>query len=264
MESSPSTLKRKRTEETTMEAAAEEPKPTRSKKVWFKDGNIVIQVKRTNVQFKVHQGVLSRQSSVFAGLFDVPHPSSEPTVDGCPVVELHDSAVDMENALLALYGDPDHIGTMKKPQFASISAMIRIGKKYEMYYLRDEGLARLKRQFPTTLQEYDEFSGTRADSALRQSHRVRISRLDELFHIINLATECSMQSILPTLYLQAASYGLYELLFEAKVEIPQNVLRRLIHARETLIQAKRGQVSDYGRSEECYSPENAALLRSSS
>ncbi|KAJ3528884.1 hypothetical protein NMY22_g9229 [Coprinellus aureogranulatus] len=242
MASSPRMVKRKRTEEPSKERATEEPTPTRSEKVWFEDGNIVIQAKPDNVQFKVHRGVLSKQSPVFSGLFDVPHPPSEPTVDGCPVVELHDAAVDMENALLALYGDQAQIGTMNNPPFPSLAAMIRIGKKYDIPYLRDDGLARLKWRFPATLQEFDKTSGCRTTGTP--------SELRELFHIINLAHECSIHSILPALYLQAASYSLDDLLLEEGA-IPHNALRGLLQGRERLLQAKRSQVADYGKSGEC-------------
>lgn len=95
--------KRRRTEEPTSEGALEGATPEQSSKVWFEDGNIVLQAR--NLQFKVHRGVLARQSPVFADLFQIPHPPGEPTVDGCSVVEQHDSANDVENALLALYGD---------------------------------------------------------------------------------------------------------------------------------------------------------------
>jgi hypothetical protein len=38
-------------------------------------------------------------------LEDLPQPPDQPTVDGCPVVELQDAAFDVEHLLKALY-DP--------------------------------------------------------------------------------------------------------------------------------------------------------------
>ncbi|TEB27372.1 hypothetical protein FA13DRAFT_932905 [Coprinellus micaceus] len=32
-----------------------------------------------------------KHSCVFADLFSIPHPSDEPTVEGCPIVELQDT-----------------------------------------------------------------------------------------------------------------------------------------------------------------------------
>jgi hypothetical protein len=36
-------------------------------------------------------------------MFEVPQPSDEPTVEGCPVVRLTDTAHDVEHLLNALY-----------------------------------------------------------------------------------------------------------------------------------------------------------------
>lgn len=86
------------------EVEGESTPAIRSEEVWFDDGNLVIQAE--NTQFKIHRGILAKHSPVFADLFKVPHPADEPTVDGCPVVELHDCADDLKHMLLALYGDP--------------------------------------------------------------------------------------------------------------------------------------------------------------
>ena len=114
--------------------------------------------------------------------------------------------------VLRFYDSPrvsrTQIGTMEKPCFSSLVAMIRIGKKYEIHYLRDEGLARLKREFPATLQEYDRKPNGWANFAFRSAAYGNISKIDALFHIINLAHECRIQSILPALYLLASSHGL--------------------------------------------------------
>lgn len=75
----------------------------RSQELWFDDGNTVLQAE--NTQFKVHRGVLSKHSPIFADLFRVPQPTNEPTVDGCPVVQLPDSADDVTHILAVLYGD---------------------------------------------------------------------------------------------------------------------------------------------------------------
>lgn len=82
----------------------EEASVTRSNEVWLSDGSVILQARR--VQFKVHRSNLSKHSPVFAGLFEVPQPDSEPTVEGCAIVELYDSPEDVEHMLLALYGDP--------------------------------------------------------------------------------------------------------------------------------------------------------------
>lgn len=69
--------------------------------IWFDDGSIVIQAEQT--QFRVHRSVLAANSSVFKDLFAVPQPPDEPTVEGCPVVHLSDTAADVTYIVQALY-----------------------------------------------------------------------------------------------------------------------------------------------------------------
>lgn len=91
-----SVAKRKRTEEDA------DAKAIVRSDLWFEDGNIVLEAERT--QFKVHRGLLSRNSSVFRDMFTVPQPSTteEEMVEGCAVVQLSDSAADVTYVLQAL------------------------------------------------------------------------------------------------------------------------------------------------------------------
>ena len=87
--------KRKRSE---MEADMDEP-PTRSR-IWFEDGNIVLQAE--NVQFKFYKGLLAMYSPFFEGAFSVPQPtvvSDADAVDGCQMIRLQDTAADVEYLL---------------------------------------------------------------------------------------------------------------------------------------------------------------------
>lgn len=71
--------------------------------IWFQDGNIIIQAEQR--QFKIHRGVLIAQSSVFGDMFSLPQPLSgeQEAVEGCPVVRVSDSAIDIDIALRALF-----------------------------------------------------------------------------------------------------------------------------------------------------------------
>lgn len=70
---------------------------------WFDDGNIVLEVERT--QFKVYGGLLSKKSDIFTDMLRVPQPSEgQETLDGCPLVRLSDdSAKDWHHCLKALF-----------------------------------------------------------------------------------------------------------------------------------------------------------------
>lgn len=72
-------------------------------KIWFADRNLVIQAKLT--QFHVHGSVLSMHSSVLKDCFEIPQPTEQETIEGCPLVHMPDYATDLENILPILYGN---------------------------------------------------------------------------------------------------------------------------------------------------------------
>ena len=69
--------------------------------LWFDDGSIVLQAEST--QFRVYRGILAANSPVFKDMFSLPQPNGEELVEGCPVVTLHDSAVDMGHFLRSIH-----------------------------------------------------------------------------------------------------------------------------------------------------------------
>lgn len=73
--------------------------------IWFEDGNIVLRAEAT--LFKVYRGALAKNSAVFQSILSIPPPPSgtDETFEGCPVVHLSDSALDVANVLQALF-DP--------------------------------------------------------------------------------------------------------------------------------------------------------------
>ncbi|KAJ3516381.1 hypothetical protein NMY22_g14224 [Coprinellus aureogranulatus] len=121
--------------------------------IWLEDGNIVLEAERT--QFRAHRGLLARVSPIFSDVFSVPQPAQEdPMVDGCPVLHLQDSAEDVHHLLSALYDQRYH---SKEPiPFDTASALLRLGRKYEIRSVFREVLCRLKADIPTTLVAFDD------------------------------------------------------------------------------------------------------------
>ena len=76
--------------------------------------------------------------------------------------------------------------------FPLLAAILRTGKKYQIGHLQNEGLHRLRKEFPTDFANWNE---SWADVVAIES----VS--ENLEGIINLAHELSVQSILPALYL---------------------------------------------------------------
>ncbi|KAH8823692.1 hypothetical protein DL96DRAFT_1468439, partial [Flagelloscypha sp. PMI_526] len=71
--------------------------------LWFQDGGIVLQAGHS--LFRVYQGVLSAQSSVFADVFSLAELGSEMTdkYDGSPLITLQDDSNEMEDFLRCIF-----------------------------------------------------------------------------------------------------------------------------------------------------------------
>lgn len=74
----------------------------RSPRFWFDDGSVVLQAE--NTQFRVHQTLLSLHSEIMKSCFSCPQPQDAEGLEGCPVVRLPDSALDIDNLCALLYG----------------------------------------------------------------------------------------------------------------------------------------------------------------
>ncbi|TDL16685.1 hypothetical protein BD410DRAFT_795076 [Rickenella mellea] len=122
--------------------------------LWFDDGNIILAA--TFSLFRVHRGLLSMNSPVFADMFSMPHPdadSIENGFEGLPVVEITDTDVDFTHLLSFFY---DHRyyqgGTMTT--FEKISGLLRTSTKYQMDNLRNEVISHLALAYPSTFEGY--------------------------------------------------------------------------------------------------------------
>ncbi|KAJ6495795.1 hypothetical protein C8R47DRAFT_957081, partial [Mycena vitilis] len=69
--------------------------------IWYKDGSVVLQAQ--NTQFRVHWTLLAQHSAVFSDMMGLPQPPDQPSVEGCPVVELQDTTEDVGHLLKAIY-----------------------------------------------------------------------------------------------------------------------------------------------------------------
>ena len=68
----------------------------RSPDVWFEDGTIILEAE--SIQFKVFKGILAANSTVFSDMLVVGSiPENTDLVEGCPVVHVFDSALDMKH-----------------------------------------------------------------------------------------------------------------------------------------------------------------------
>ncbi|KAJ3528882.1 hypothetical protein NMY22_g9227 [Coprinellus aureogranulatus] len=193
--------KRRRTEsaadsEPSQDEVEAAPPPERCEELWLDDGSIVLQAE--NVQFKVHRSVY---------------------------------------VLKALYGEQDYVNTDAVLTLSAIAAMIRLGRKYEINHLKEEGLRRLKRQFPVTLDDYDVLDPfAYSHVSFKDSPEDASTEHEKVFAFINIAHECGIQSILPTLYLESTRCSLESLLYDSEdLRIPYSAHRSCILGREKLL-----------------------------
>ncbi|KAF8216779.1 hypothetical protein K438DRAFT_2007552 [Mycena galopus ATCC 62051] len=214
--------KRKRTEHA----------PITRSTTWKTDGSVVLQA--ANMQFRVHWSVLSENSSFFRDMQGLPQPPDQPTVEGCPIVELSDDdPEDVEHVLKVLYS-PTFLEQKALP-LPVIAALIRLGRKYDFKNLFDSALARLTSEYPTTLQEYDALPDGIGFTSVEEYPGLDLD-------IISLATEHSISSILPYAYYYVLrTFSLIQLFDgisrgDGTVACPSGLdLRRCVIARERLL-----------------------------
>lgn len=142
--------------------------------LWFADGSIILQAETT--MFRVHTSVLARKSQFFRDMFSLPQPqtasssstsqnsadgpvssdwsTADRTVDGCPLVVLHDSAEDLANLLVAIY-DGSAFGENDREDFRVVSGILRLATKYAVDSLREEAITHLSVAWPSTLKGWD-------------------------------------------------------------------------------------------------------------
>ncbi|KAJ6593492.1 hypothetical protein B0H19DRAFT_918799, partial [Mycena capillaripes] len=171
------------------------------------DGSVILQAQDT--QFRVHWSVLSQHSSFFRDLEDLPQPPNQSTLDGCPVLELQDVAVEVEHLLKALF-NPSVNQTSSFP-FPYIASFVRLGRKYDFKVLFDIAVERLAFENPRPLQEYDALlDNLSAAAGKRVGHSTtRIVPYKGIYHdILTLAKEHDLLAILPCAYFRIAKDSL--------------------------------------------------------
>ncbi|KAJ7745667.1 hypothetical protein B0H16DRAFT_1557782, partial [Mycena metata] len=170
-------------------------KLVRRSEIWHPDGSVVLQAHDT--QWRVHWSVLAMHSSFFRGMLGLPQPPEQPSVDGCPIVELlGDSVEDVENVLRALY-DPLFF-LQKALPFSVIASHLRLGRKYDFGPVLETVVERITHENPTTLEGYDALKTRNAYHPTRIVHYQGL-----LYDTITLAGENNLLSVLPCAYYRA-------------------------------------------------------------
>ncbi|TDL16700.1 hypothetical protein BD410DRAFT_776924 [Rickenella mellea] len=122
--------------------------------LWFDDGNIIL---TTNVSlFRVHRGLLSMNSPVFADMLAMPQPDRmEDSFEDLPIVEINDNDTDFTH-LLCFFYDRRYYQGGTQTTFEKISGLLRMSTKYQMDDLRNEIISHLSVAYPSTFEKYSD------------------------------------------------------------------------------------------------------------
>ncbi|KAJ7502960.1 hypothetical protein B0H11DRAFT_612659 [Mycena galericulata] len=243
--------KRRRTEDASI---------TRSD-IWYADGSVVLQSQ--NTQFRVHWSILGQQSSFFRDMHGLPQPPDQPSVDGCPVVELQDDAADIEHLMTSLYS-PTFL-TRKMLPFPVVAALIRLGRKYDFREVLNKTVERITYENPTTLEKYD---------ALKRNDTRTIGYYDGIFFdMLTLARENNILAALPCAYYRILRKHDHSQMFDGitridgtKASLAPIDLRTCVMGHQRLVRAQWAagntleclKVQDY---DECIAPTECNAYR---
>lgn len=186
--------------------------PTRHEKFWFHDGSVILQVE--SKLFRVHQTILANHSEVFASLFEVPQPAGEFSLEGCPIVVLHDNENDFEDLLHAVY-NPSYFENLPRSAdvettLTFIQGILRLSTKYIIRNLRHRCITRLTSKFPCTFDDYC------AKSVASTHERFKS---DVVMRAINIARESNVPTILPYAYYCVARMSMRRLMNEREGDL---------------------------------------------
>ncbi|KAJ7648604.1 hypothetical protein DFH06DRAFT_996980 [Mycena polygramma] len=171
----------------------------RSERLWFSPEVVVLRAQ--GQVFRVFVAILKEKSTVFADMFTFPQPSCEPsdieTMEGVPVVTLHDDPAEVEVFLKAIFDSNFFMPPPSQSKVQDTLGILRLAHKYDVPYLRRRALEHLGTIYPTLLSEYKESTPSEI-----------LSTLDERLAAIGAATEVGALWLLPAAYHAICQYGL--------------------------------------------------------
>ncbi|KAI9466968.1 hypothetical protein BJY52DRAFT_1182461 [Lactarius psammicola] len=163
---------------------------------WFSDGNVILCA--GNFAFKVHRGQLERHADIFQTMLSIPQPD-----DTGGIIRLCDSPTDVYHLLRALY-DGLYFRRPFVQDFPFLASVLRMSCKYFICVPRRQCLERLQSYFPVTLPEWDRRERM---SLSPEGHYDPRHEIPSPIHVINLARELNVGSILPAAFYDLARYG---------------------------------------------------------
>ncbi|KAI0047115.1 hypothetical protein FA95DRAFT_1595911 [Auriscalpium vulgare] len=153
---------------------------TRHEELWYNDGNIVVCAETT--LFRVHMSVLKRHFPPLDDMLSKPEPEEQ--VDGCPIVQFHESAADVAHMIGAFYSRGYDLHRTVSLDY--ISAILRMGTKYKISHLEREAVKRLLDVYPTSLNTFRSYDSERHPFDPSDAPRTYEHTKSEPFRVLTL------------------------------------------------------------------------------
>jgi hypothetical protein len=202
--------------------------PSRIASLWFVDANLIFQA--DNHLFRVYGDVLAASSPVFQDMLLLPQPEASELEDGCTLIHLPDSAVDIISFFKAIF-QPKYVSksclgqavhnltprSFEKSSFApppaqtdcrTVLSNLRLAHKYDVPHIRERALQHLASAYPTRLQAWDSRPKTRTFPP--------ILKFDLEFQLLQAALETEARWLMPALFYSCCSYPMHEILNSVK------------------------------------------------
>ncbi|KAH9834005.1 uncharacterized protein C8Q71DRAFT_838244 [Rhodofomes roseus] len=171
--------------------------------LWFPDGNVVLEAQ--GHAFRVYQGLLGYNSEVFRDLFTVPQPPSAETFDGCPMVHLTDHPEELRHLLRVIFDGKKYYPHHVRLDFSVVAALIRLSHKYQIQYVHEDYLSRMKSCFCTDADQWNEAYIKYGSSSMAYVNT-------DAIQAVNIARLTDTVSILPSALLVCCHLDANELL----------------------------------------------------
>ncbi|KAF8209439.1 hypothetical protein K438DRAFT_2062620 [Mycena galopus ATCC 62051] len=152
--------------------------PTRVEELWFSDSGLVVQAEQS--LYRVSGAVLATRSPVFKDMLAFVQPAGAGTIDGCPIVNLPDSAEDVTCFFRAIFDSSIRFNKILRnlpfqSHFDSILSITRLSHKYAVEYLLRRALVHLS-DYTHRLRRvvrimFDRFLQNPANTSLSAFHR---------------------------------------------------------------------------------------------
>ncbi|KAJ6506840.1 hypothetical protein C8R45DRAFT_970698 [Mycena sanguinolenta] len=124
------------------------PERMQSRHVWFSDGNIILEA--ANISFRLYGQLVAAKSAVLADILSFP----SYTIGGVPVVQMADDDEDLEALLRAILDSNFFMPPPSPLHLATVLSILRLSRKYEIYYLFRRALQHLDALYPTELSTF--------------------------------------------------------------------------------------------------------------